>query len=115
MSTAVSKILTYYFFSKYITPPTLMFSWEIYEYFRSSHRIFFTKKAVLKNFAIFTEKLQACNFIKSRIQHRCFPLNMVKVLRTPILKNSCSVSSCFCMTLLLSSGNLLTGYEQLSY
>ena len=28
------------------------------------------KKAVLKNFAIFTGKLQACNFIKKRLQHR---------------------------------------------
>ena len=55
-------------FIKSITPPSLMFSWEIYEYFRSSHRRFFMEKAVLKNFAIFTGKLQACNFIKNRIQ-----------------------------------------------
>ena len=43
----------------------------------------FCKKAVLKNFAIFTWKqlcwslflikLQACSFIKKRLQHRCFP------------------------------------------
>ena len=32
------------------------------------------KKTVLKNFAIFTGKMQACNFIKNRPQHRCFPL-----------------------------------------
>ena len=27
-------------------------------------------------------------FIKKRLQHRCFPVNIVKFLRTPILKNS---------------------------
>ena len=32
------------------------------------------RKTVLKNFAIFTGKTQACNFIKNRPQHRCFPL-----------------------------------------
>ena len=31
---------------------------------------------------------QACNFIKKRLQHRCFPVNSAKFLRTPILKNS---------------------------
>ena len=40
------------------------------------------KKAVLKNFAMFTGKLQACNFIKNRLQHECFPLNIAKFLRT---------------------------------
>ena len=35
-----------------------MFSWEIYKFFRSSYRRCFIKKAVLKNFTIFTEKLQ---------------------------------------------------------
>ena len=49
------------------------------------------QKAVLKNFAIFTGKqlfwsllfnkvpnLQACNFIKMRLQHRWFPVSIVK-------------------------------------
>ena len=31
------------------------------------------KKAVLKNLTIFTGKLQTCNFIKKRLQHRYFP------------------------------------------
>ena len=31
------------------------------------------------NFAIF---LNACNFIKKRLQHRCFALNIAKFLRT---------------------------------
>ena len=33
--------------------------------------------------------LQSCNFIKNRLQHRCFPVKFAKFLRTPILKNIC--------------------------
>ena len=33
--------------------------------------------------------LQAYNFIKKRLQHRCFPVKFDKFLRTPILKNIC--------------------------
>ena len=50
----------------------------------------FFKIAALKNFAIFTEKyLKACNFIKKRLQHWCFFVNITKFLRTPIQKNNC--------------------------
>ena len=31
--------------------------------------------------------LQACNFIKKRSQHRCFPMNIAKLLRLTILKS----------------------------
>ena len=31
---------------------------------------------------------QACNFIKKRLWHRCFPVNFVKFLRTPFLRNN---------------------------
>ena len=61
----------------------------------------FCKKTVLNNFAIFTEKylcwclffngnagLQTCNFIKKRLQHRCFLVNIAKFWRT-------SVNGCF--------------------
>ena len=54
----------------------------------------FLKIGFLKNFAIFTGKapvlesilnkvasLQACNFIKKRPQHRCFPVNIARFLR----------------------------------
>ena len=30
---------------------------------------------------------QASNVIKKRLEHRCFPVNIVKLIRTPILKN----------------------------
>ena len=68
---------------------------------RSSHRGFSAKKGVLKSFANFTRKhlcwslfskvagLKACEFIKRRLQHRCFPMKFTKFLRTPILKTIC--------------------------
>ena len=31
--------------------------------------------------------LQFCNFIKKRLQHWCFPVNIAKFLRTHVLKN----------------------------
>ena len=63
----------------------------------------FNKTAVLKNFAIFTEKhlrwslflnknagLQSWNFIKKMLQHnRFFPVNIAKFLRAPVLENTC--------------------------
>ena len=33
--------------------------------------------------------LQPRNFIKKRLQHRCFPVNDANFLKTPILKNIC--------------------------
>ena len=56
---------------------------------RSSRSQMFFKIGVLKNFAIFTGKhlcwslLQACNFIKKRLQHRCFPVHIAKFSGTP--------------------------------
>ena len=37
----------------------------------------------------FNKVVQVCNFIKKRLQHRCFPWNIVKFFRIPILKNFC--------------------------
>ena len=31
---------------------------------------------------------QTCNFIKKRFQHRCFPVNVTKFLRTPFSPNT---------------------------
>ena len=62
---------------------------------KSRHRSCSRRKAVLKNFAIFTGK-QLCwglfliKFMKKRLQHRCFPVKIaLKFLRIPILKNIC--------------------------
>ena len=51
-----------------------------------SHSDMFFKIGVLKKFAIFTGKhlCQACNFIKNRLQHRCFPANILKFLKTAV-------------------------------
>ena len=83
------------------------------------------EKLFLKKSAIFTGKLQVCNSIKKRLQHKCFPLSIAKFLRTPILKNICFSffktaaeqrwAAPSLLTFFLSSDNLFTGYEQLSY
>ena len=58
----------------------------------------FYKKAIFKNLAIFKGKhlccnkfagLQAGNFITKRPQHRRFPVNIAKFLKTSILKDIC--------------------------
>ena len=57
---------------------------------------FLLKKMFLKISSIFTGKhvcwslflgLQACNFIKKRLQRRCFVVDIAKFLRVPLLKN----------------------------
>ena len=62
---------------------------------RSSHRRC-SKKIFLKNFTIFTRKHlcwslfnKVAGFIKMRLQHRGFLVNIVKSLRVLILKNGC--------------------------
>ena len=58
---------------------------------RSSRSKMFFSIGVLKNYTIFTgthlfnkvPRLQACNFLKKRRQHRCFLVSIVKFLRAP--------------------------------
>ena len=63
----------------------------------SSHPEVFCKKGVLRNFVKFTGKhlcqgllfnkvvgLRAATLLKKRLWHRCFPVNFVKLLRTPL-------------------------------
>ena len=38
-------------------------------------------------------QMKACNFIKKRLQHMCFPVNIAKFLITPILKNIMTASA----------------------
>ena len=63
---------------------------------RSSHWRCSVKKVFLKicevsqkNICVGVSGHQACNFIKKRLQHMCFPVKFHKFLRTPILKNIC--------------------------
>ena len=59
---------------------------------KRSNRRCSIKQAVLKYFAMFTGKhlRWSLKYIKKRLQHRCFPVNIAKVWRAPILKNGCS-------------------------
>ena len=76
----------------------------------------FCKKRCFKNFRKFHRKtpvleslfnnvagLQACNFIKKRLQHCCFLMKFAKFLRTPILKYICEI-----LLLFVSSQNTIT-------
>ena len=54
-----------------------------------------------KNFAKFTEKKRK-ETIK-RLQHRYFPVNVAKFLRTPILKNICQRQLLYDLTLWFKS------------
>ena len=64
----------------------------------------------------------ACEVGKKRLQHKCFPVNIVKFLRTLIWKNICEESyskerqgaAASVLTLVLNADNLLTGYEQIT-
>ena len=64
----------------------MMFSSEINEFFKTAEA---ANGGVLKNFSVFTGKrlcwslfagLQGCNFIKKRLQHRRFPVNICEQL-----------------------------------
>ena len=43
------------------------------------------KKLVLESLFNKAAGPKACNFIKKRLQHRCFPVKFSKILRIPIL------------------------------
>ena len=45
------------------------------------------KKYVVETLFYNVAGIQACNFIKKRLKHRCFPVNIAKFSRTPILKS----------------------------
>ena len=47
------------------------------------------QKRALQSLFNKTAGLQACNFVEKRLQHKCFPVNIAKFLRTPILKDIC--------------------------
>ena len=51
-----------------------------FDTFKSSRSQMFFKIGVPKNFAYSLENtgLKVCNFTKTRLEHRCFPVNIVK-------------------------------------
>ena len=78
----------------------LFFSQKFHHKCLIRFKTYLSVEALRKNLAIFTGKhlfwsflfkkgLQACSFIKKRLQRSCFPMNIAKLLRTLILKNIC--------------------------
>ena len=64
----------------------------------------FFKIGARKNLSNFTSKhVKTCNFVKKRLQHRCFPVKFAKFLRTPPMAAS---EFCFggCVTMVSVSG-----------
>ena len=70
--------------------------------------MFFKKIPVLESVFNKVAGLKAYNFIKNRLQHRCFPVNIAKILRTNNLKSICEwqLPKLF-KTLLQSSGRMV--------
>ena len=54
--------------------------------------------------------LKACNFVKRWLQHRCFSVNIAKILITPILKKSANVcfwtSGAACISIVLNANTV---------
>ena len=58
--------------------PQMFFKMDILKYFRNIHR----KTTVLDSLFNKIAGLQACNFSKKSLQHRCFPVNNEEFLKT---------------------------------
>ena len=60
---------------------------------RSSHPEAFLEKGVLKLCSKFTGehpcRSMLCNFIEIAFRHQCSPVNLLRIFRTPFLKNTC--------------------------
>ena len=66
-----------------------------------------------------TSCLQHCRFIKKRLQHRRFCVNIANILRTRTMKNICEELfleklAASVLALLLNADYLLTSYELIS-
>ena len=98
------KITSWKLFEIYLKYTLVQLRWYI---LRSSYQRCSIKKGVLRNFAKFTGKhlcqslffnkvagLRDATLVKKTLWHRCFPVNFVKFLRTPL-------DNCFCILLYL--------------
>ena len=81
-----------------LSQTTVPFIWHFisgyYCNFRSSRPEVFSKKGLLRNFAKFSPA--PYNFMKKRLEHRCFPVNFAKFLRASFSYNTCV--GCFCIS-----------------
>ena len=78
-----------------------------WDFFRNSHRRCVHKKAVLKNFSVFTRKNLCLSLflitfqvfrpvaLSKRLQHRCFPVNIGKFSRTSFEEYLGTVNDCW--------------------
>ena len=86
------------FFRKPTTFETYIY---VFYQWRSIHCRCSVRKGVLRNFTKFTRKylcqilffnkaagLRPATLLKKRLWHRCFPVNVVEFLRTPLLQNT---------------------------
>ena len=73
------------FFNTPTQPPEVFCKKRCSQKFRNIHK----KTPVLESLFNNVTALQVWNFVKKRLQHRCFPVNNAKFLRTPILKKIC--------------------------
>ena len=132
MLTNFSRILTCYLTQSYLLKKINLLSLRHWWWCPPE---VFCKNDVLKNFTIFTEKrlywshflnkvagsscLQPCIFIKKRLQHRCFSVNIVIFLRTSTMKNiweelSLRKLAASALALFINADYLLTGYDFIS-
>ena len=83
---------------------------EIFISVYGRNRPVFCKKVVLRNFVKFTGKhlcqsLRPATLLKRDSDHRCFPVNFAKFLRTPFFTEHlrCFGVYLFCLTVILSN------------
>ena len=60
--------------------------------------VFCKKKKIEKILECLYGRLEACNFIKRRLQHRCFPVNFGNFLGTTILRTPTNSNLCWSFT-----------------
>ena len=80
-----------------IDAAAILVKWQFWQQFHRKKQLpeVFYKKLFLQISQYSQKKicevadLRNCNFTKKRHQHRCYPVNFTKILRTPILKNIC--------------------------
>ena len=94
-----------------------MFSWEIYEFFESSHRSCFVKKSVFKTFRNIHRKVPVLQLYLKETPKEMFSseyceiFNLLTAALTLLNSYWKAVSSYLCNDSFLSLDNILTGYE----
>ena len=77
-----AEMVVYNFYATETATRCVLYKNKLFFKFRNIHR----KTSVLQSFI---GVLKVCNFLKKRLQHRCFSVNIQKFLRAFILKSSC--------------------------